>query len=104
MLIFGKKSDSFAGQLILSPCNLSHLESQLTDLGCPGFLQQFYNGGDGVSSDDGVVNQHHPFAGKVVRQGPELLGDPQLPQAGVGLNESPSHVAVLAQNLDVRQP
>lgn len=30
--------------------------SPSTDLRCAGFLQQFYDGGDGVSSDDGVVN------------------------------------------------
>ncbi len=29
---------------------------QSTNLSCTSLLQQFYDGGDGVASDDGVIN------------------------------------------------
>ena len=69
----------------------------------PRLLQQLNDGGDGVAPDDGVINQHHPFACEVVTQHSELLGHAQLTQVCVWLDERPPHVAVLAQDFHIRQ-
>ena len=66
---------------------------------CP---QQVDDGGHGHPTDNGVVNENNPPPPDVFTKGTKLFGDPHFPQSHVGLDKCSSHIAVLAENLPVR--